>query len=134
MFQVVVRVNYGQSMSISGMAGAVALCGSGAEFWAVEGGNWKIAHGLIQHSNMSLTLSDEVRSIVATDAGGYELSTISGKSSFCDAVVLATPLDENHIDFWPPIFIPERHSQHTYTTFIRGIINPVSFQLFLFEI
>jgi prenylcysteine oxidase/farnesylcysteine lyase len=120
------RINYGQSTNISGMAGAVSLCGSGAEFWAVEGGNWKIAEGLIRNSNASLTLNDEVSSIVAADAGGYELGTVSGRSSFCDAVVLAAPLDENNIEFKPPILVPERHSQHTHATFVRGLINPVS--------
>lgn len=120
---VIMRINYGQNMSISGMAGAVSLCGSGGDFWAVEGGNWQMAAGLIWHSNASVFLNETVNSILAVDSG-YEMGMVSGKSRFCNAVILATSLDENQIDFSPPISIPERHMQHTYTTFVRGLINP----------
>ncbi|KAI8032342.1 Farnesylcysteine lyase [Camellia lanceoleosa] len=44
---VITRINYGQSVSISGFAGAVSLAGSGGGLWAVEGGNWQMAAGLI---------------------------------------------------------------------------------------
>lgn len=120
------RINYGQSKEISGMAGAVSLCGSGADFWAVEGGNWKMADGLIDHSNASLYLNESVSSITAVD-DGYNVGTASGAGKFCDAVILATSLDESQIEFSPPISIPKRQMQHTHTTFVRGIINPVSF-------
>lgn len=120
---VIMRINYGQSKSISGMAGAVSLCGSGADFWAVEGGNWQMAAGLIKHSNASLLLNERVSSITAVD-DGYEVGIASGDSRFCNAVILATSLDESQIEFSPPISIPKRHMQHTHTTFVRGIINP----------
>eukprot|EP00250_Pteridium_aquilinum_P014701 c22148_g1_i1 orf=247-1689(+) len=120
---VIMRINYGQSKSISGMAGAVSLCGSGADFWAVEGGNWQMAAGLIKHSNASLLLNEAVSSITAVD-GGYEVGITSGDIKLCDAVILATSLDESQIEFSPPISIPKRRMQHTHTTFVRGIINP----------
>lgn len=120
---VIMRVNYGQSKTISGMAGAVSLCGSGADFWAVEGGNWQMAAGLIKHSNTSLLLNKRVNSITAVD-DGYEVGIASGDSRFCNAVILATSLDENQMEFSPPISIPKRHMQHTHATFVQGIINP----------
>lgn len=121
---VIMRINYGQSKKISGMAGAVSLCGSGANFWAVEGGNWKLAAGLINQSNASLYLNESVSSITALD-DGYKVGTASGRDDkFCDAVLLATSLDESEIAFSPPISIPTRQMQHTHTTFVRGVINP----------
>ncbi|KAH7416458.1 hypothetical protein KP509_14G092300 [Ceratopteris richardii] len=120
---VIMRVNYGQSKSISGMAGAVSLCGSGGNFWAVEGGNWRMAAGLIQLANASLLLNSKVDSVMKVD-GGYEIGTESGDKRFCNAIILATSLDESQIDFRPPIQIPRRKMQHTHATFVRGIINP----------
>lgn len=120
---VIMRINYGQSMSISGMAGAVSLCGSGANLWAVKGGNWQMSAGLVKYSNASVFLNEKVNSILSVE-DGYEVGMASGLKRFCNAVVLAAPLDENHIDFNPPIMIPKRHMQHTFTTFVRGLINP----------
>lgn len=40
---VITRINYGQSVRMSGLAGAVSLAGSGGGLWAVEGGNWQMA-------------------------------------------------------------------------------------------
>jgi prenylcysteine oxidase/farnesylcysteine lyase len=37
----IVRINYGQNKSISGLAGAVALAGSGDDLWKVKEGNWR---------------------------------------------------------------------------------------------
>ena len=34
-----VRVNYGQGLTVGAFVGAVALCGSQGPLWAVEGGN-----------------------------------------------------------------------------------------------
>eukprot|EP00249_Psilotum_nudum_P002498 c15569_g1_i1 orf=273-1718(-) len=119
---VIMRINYGQNMSISGMAGAVSLCGSGENFWAVEGGNWQLAAGLIRHSNASVFVNETVVS-VSRNEGHYEVGLVSGSLRTCDAVILATSLDENHIKFSPPISIPDRRMQHTFTTFVRGLIN-----------
>lgn len=124
---VIMRINYGQSKNISGMAGAVSLCGSGGDFWAVDGGNWQMAAGLVQLSNASLLLNEEVTTIISVD-GGYEIGIASGGSArFCNAVIVATSLDESHIKFTPQVSIPQRHMQHTHATFVRGIINPEYF-------
>ncbi|XP_020234951.1 farnesylcysteine lyase [Cajanus cajan] len=125
---VITRVNYGQSVYMSGLAGAVSLAGSGAGLWSIEGGNWQMAAGLINQSVVALHLHEEIRSVA--DLGDYyELNSTKGKSYKCEVAVVATPLDELDIQFFPPISIPERKLQHTHTTFVRGLLNPAYFGL-----
>ncbi|KAK1413512.1 hypothetical protein QVD17_35286 [Tagetes erecta] len=125
---VITRINYGQSVKISGLAGAVSLAGSGGDLWSVEGGNWQMAAGLINRSDVTLHLQEEISSV--TNAGGfYELNSTNGNSYTCQITVVATPLDELDIQFTPEIYIPERKLQHTYTTFVRGLLNPAYFGL-----
>ncbi|KAI7753371.1 hypothetical protein M8C21_020023 [Ambrosia artemisiifolia] len=125
---VITRINYGQSVHISGLAGAVSLAGSGGSLWSVEGGNWQMASGLIKRSDVTLHLQEEISSI--TNVGDfYELNSTNGNSYTCQITVIATPLDELAIQFTPEIYIPERKLQHTYTTFVRGVLNPAYFGL-----
>ncbi|GLJ44512.1 hypothetical protein SUGI_0934390 [Cryptomeria japonica] len=123
---VIMRINYGQSVNISGLAGAVSLCGSGSGLWSVEGGNWQMAAGLLDRANVSLHLNEEIAS-VSFNGKNYEISSSKGQVHNCEVAVLATPLDEVNISFIPEFSIPERHLQHTYTTFVRGQLNPVYF-------
>lgn len=125
---VITRINYGQSVSISGLAGAVSLAGSDSGVWSVEGGNRQMAAGLISHSDVKLHLNEEVESVSFIDQK-YQLNTTKGKSYQCGITVVATPLDELKIQFLPGISIPERKLQHTYTTFVRGVLNPAYFGL-----
>lgn len=125
---VITRINYGQSISISGLAGAVSLAGSAQGLWSVEGGNRQMAVGLINQSDVKLHLNEEVESVSFIEQK-YQLNTTKGKSYSCEITVVATPLDELKIQFLPGISIPERKLQHTYTTFIRGLINPAYFAL-----
>lgn len=125
---VITRINYGQSVSISGFAGAVSLAGSDSCVWSVEGGNRQMATGLISNSDVKLHLNEEVESVSFIDQK-YQLNTTKGKSYQCGITVVATPLDEVKIQFLPGISIPERKLQHTYTTFVRGLLNPAYFGL-----
>ncbi|XP_023545088.1 farnesylcysteine lyase [Cucurbita pepo subsp. pepo] len=125
---VITRINYGQSVSISGLAGAVSLAGSGGGLWAVEGGNWQIAARLINHSDSTLHLQEEIESISYLGEY-YEVKSNKGNSYSCEITVVATPLDEQNIQFTPPIIIPKRELQHTHTTFVRGLLNPGYFGL-----
>ncbi|XP_010269070.1 PREDICTED: farnesylcysteine lyase-like [Nelumbo nucifera] len=125
---VITRINYGQSVSISGLAGAVSLAGSGGGLWSIEGGNWQIPAELINHSNATLHLQEEIK-FISYLGDYYELNSTKGNSYSCQVTVLATPLDELNIQFSPPVSIPERKFQHTYTTFIRGLLNPTYFGL-----
>ncbi|KAF4349804.1 hypothetical protein F8388_001082 [Cannabis sativa] len=125
---VITRINYGQSVAISGLAGAVSLAGSDEGLWSIEGGNWQMASGLINHSNVALHLHEEIESISFVERY-YELNSTKGKSYKCDIAVVATPLDEVKIQFTPQVSIPKRSLQHTYATFIRGLLNPEYFGL-----
>ncbi|KAJ0972076.1 hypothetical protein J5N97_020035 [Dioscorea zingiberensis] len=125
---VITRINYGQSTGISGLAGAVSLAGSDDGLWSVEGGNWQIAAGLINQSNIFLYLNEEITSISYTGAS-YSLKSKDGTNHNCEVAVIATPLDELNISFTPPVSIPSRRLQHTFTTFMRGLINPKYFGL-----
>lgn len=125
---VITRINYGQSVSMSGLAGAVSLAGSGGGLWSVEGGNWQMAAGLIKRSDVTLHLNEEIESIEYF-GDRYELNSTKGNSYDCEVTVVATPLDEVNIRFSPPISIPARKLQHTYTTFVRGLLNPAYFSL-----
>ena len=123
--QVITRINYGQSPRITGLAGAVSLAGSESGLWAVKGGNWQLAAGLLKTSNATLHLQEGIDSI--TDAGDYYvLRSNTGSEYNCTVTVVATPLDEVNITFSPPISIPPRKMQHTHATFVRGLLNPVS--------
>ncbi|XP_047181525.1 farnesylcysteine lyase [Vigna umbellata] len=125
---VITRINYGQSVSMSGLGGAVSLAGSGGGLWSVKGGNWQMAAGLINRSDVALHLHEEIKAVA--DLGDfYELNSTKGNSYKCEVAVVATPLDELDIQFIPPILIPERKMQHTYTTFVRGFLNPAYFGL-----
>ncbi|XP_065874798.1 farnesylcysteine lyase [Euphorbia lathyris] len=124
---VITRINYGQSVYISGLAGAVSLAGSGGGLWSVEGGNWQMASGLINISDVQLHLNEEIHSI-SYHGEYYELNSTKG-SYMCEVTVIATPLDELNIQFTPPISVPERHLQHTHATFVRGLLNPAYFGL-----
>ncbi|KDP29468.1 hypothetical protein JCGZ_19297 [Jatropha curcas] len=125
---VITRINYGQSVFISGLAGAVSLAGSGGGLWAIEGGNWQMAGGLINGSDVELHLHEEINSISYL-GGYYELNSTKGSSYMCKVAVIATPLDELNIQFTPPISIPERQLQHTHATFVRGLLSPAYFGL-----
>ncbi|XP_059656315.1 farnesylcysteine lyase [Cornus florida] len=123
---VITRINYGQSVAISGLAGAVSLAGSGGGLWSIEGGNWQMALGLINRSDVSLHLNEEIESISYL-GDYYELNSTKGNSYTCTVAVVATPLDELNIRFFPAISIPDRKLQHTHATFVRGLLNPVYF-------
>ncbi|XP_061356209.1 farnesylcysteine lyase [Gastrolobium bilobum] len=125
---VITRVNYGQSVHMSGLAGAVSLAGSGGGLWAIDGGNWQMVAGLINRSDVALHLHEEIKSI-AVLGDYYELNSTKGNSYTCEVAVVATPLDELNIQFLPPISVPERKLQHTHATFVRGLLNPVYFGL-----
>uniref|UniRef100_A0A0E0H0R5 Prenylcysteine lyase domain-containing protein n=1 Tax=Oryza nivara TaxID=4536 RepID=A0A0E0H0R5_ORYNI len=125
---VITRINYGQSVSISGLAGAVSLAGSESGLWAVKGGNWQLAAGLLEAANATLHLQEGIDSIEYA-GDHYILKSNKGLEYNCVATVVATPLDEVNITFSPPISIPARKTQHTHATFVRGILNPKFFGL-----
>ncbi|CAI5994119.1 unnamed protein product [Closterium sp. NIES-64] len=169
----ITRVQYGQNATISGLPGAVGLCGTGSELWKVRGGNWRLAEGAIRLANASLHLHSRVARIArGTEGagGGYVLhmvakegkqgkaaggerrgegggdgagdSVASGGASdgadaadgggdegvSCDAVIIATPMEQNGIAILPaPPVLPLRTYQHTHVTFVRATLNHTYF-------
>ncbi|KAJ6917095.1 farnesylcysteine lyase-like [Populus alba x Populus x berolinensis] len=105
-----------------------SLAGSGGGLWAVEGGNWQMAAGLINSSDVELHLHEEIDSISYLGEY-YELNSTKGNSYSCEVAVVATPLDESSIQFSPPVSVPMRQLQHTHATFVRGLVNHVYFGL-----
>ncbi|XP_010546320.1 PREDICTED: farnesylcysteine lyase isoform X2 [Tarenaya hassleriana] len=128
LISVITRINYGQNLLISGLAGAVSMAGSGGGLWAVEGGNWQMAAKLINHSDAMLHLNERIESISYLGKY-YELNSTKGGSYICNVTVVATPLDEVDIQFSPPTSIPKGELQHTHATFVRGLLNPGYFRL-----
>uniref|UniRef100_A0A3P9MHC4 Prenylcysteine oxidase 1 like n=1 Tax=Oryzias latipes TaxID=8090 RepID=A0A3P9MHC4_ORYLA len=94
----VMRVNYGQNVSIPAFVGAVSLAGAQNNLWAVEGGNKMVCSGLLKMANANL-LQAQVNSISPVHSGDaleYQLNftTATGTtgSELYNIVVLATPL------------------------------------------
>ncbi|KAJ3681478.1 hypothetical protein LUZ60_015967 [Juncus effusus] len=123
---VITRINYGQSTSMSGLAGAVALAGSNSELWAVKGGNFQLAEGLIKLTNSTVHLKEEIE-LISDQGDFYLLKSNKGSEYNCDVAVVAMPLDEVNITILPSVEIPSRSMQHTFTTFVRGLLNPKYF-------
>lgn len=84
-----------------------------------------MAAGLINQSDVTLHLNEEIKS-VSYLGDYYEINSTRGSSYTCNVTVVATPLDEVNIQFFPPISVPERKLQHTHATFVRGLLNPVN--------
>ena len=75
--------------------------------WSIEGWKWQMAAGLINISDVSLHLNEEIESI-SYHGEYYELNFKKGNIYSCEVTVVATPLDEVNIHFTPSISIPER--------------------------
>ncbi|CAI5493651.1 unnamed protein product [Closterium sp. Naga37s-1] len=166
----ITRVQYGQNATISGLPGAVGLCGTGSELWKVRGGNWQLAQGAIRLANASLHLHSRVARIAQhteSAGGGYVLHMQAkegkqGKAAGgerrgegggdgaggsgasdgadgadgaggdegvrCDAVIIATPMEQNGIAIHPaPAVLPLRTYQHTHVTFVRATLKHTYF-------
>ncbi|GBG71243.1 hypothetical protein CBR_g8546 [Chara braunii] len=125
----IVRINYGQSLTISGLAGAIGLCGSGADLWAVDGGNRQVPEGLLRKAGAIVHLGEGVEIVRRVEGGKYDVITRHGDSEQFDVVVIATPLDEGALQLEPPIALPARKLQHTHTTFVVGCVDHKFFNL-----
>lgn len=128
----ITRVNYGQDVAqMNGMSGAVALAGSGASLWAVEGGNVQVVEGLIERAGVQVYMNTSIEKVDMNNEAKqvYKISS-SQKDWTCDAVVLAVPHElanlqlsntlEREIDVG-------RVFHRTYSTFVRGFLNKKTF-------
>ncbi|XP_077353527.1 prenylcysteine oxidase 1 isoform X2 [Festucalex cinctus] len=102
------RQTYGQSVRISGLAGAVSLAGADSGLWAVDGGNKRVCSGLLYHSKSELirarvtNVSFKLRpSKTVATTGFYEVNYVGDTGaghSMYDIVVIATPLHPGKSD------------------------------------
>ncbi|XP_033995802.1 prenylcysteine oxidase-like isoform X2 [Trematomus bernacchii] len=130
----VMRVNYGQNVSIPAFVGAVSLAGAQNNLWAVEGGNKLVCSGLLKMANANL-LQAQVNSIsplYSGEAPQYQLSFTTAsetKSELYDIVVLATPLQASvrsgvqFQGFTPPFDELPGNYHSTVATIVHGYLN-----------
>ncbi|XP_023654471.1 prenylcysteine oxidase 1-like [Paramormyrops kingsleyae] len=130
----IMRVNYGQNISIPAFVGAVSLAGAQANLWAVEGGNKLVCSGLLKLAKANL-IQAQVTAISPHTAGesslyqvNYDTPTETGTELY-DIVVVATPLQDGvgpgifFEGFEPPL--PEiTGSYHvTVASIVHGYLN-----------
>lgn len=129
----VTRVNYGQDPAeMNGFSGAVALAGSGADLWAVEGGNVQVVEGLFASAGVQLLLNKSVQRILSKEWDGKKTLEVQadGDSWTCDLVALAAPYELTDITL--PKGLAEaldvdRKFHRTYAAFVRGFLNEDTF-------
>uniref|UniRef100_A0A3Q4B8N7 Prenylcysteine lyase domain-containing protein n=1 Tax=Mola mola TaxID=94237 RepID=A0A3Q4B8N7_MOLML len=118
----VMRVNYGQNVSIPAFVGAVSLAGAQNNLWAVEGGNKLVCSGLLKMANANL-LQAKVESISPVYSASEE------GSELYDIVILATPLQESvgsgvqFEGFNPPFDQVPGNYHSTVATIVHGYLN-----------
>ncbi|KAF1378411.1 hypothetical protein PFLUV_G00190270 [Perca fluviatilis] len=130
----IMRVNYGQNVSIPAFVGAVSLAGAQNNLWAVEGGNKLVCSGLLKMANANL-LQAQVNSISPVYSGEepqYQLSFTTAsetRSELYDIVVLATPLQASvrsgvqFHGFTPPFDELPGNYHSTVATIVHGYLN-----------
>nr|XP_046161665.1 prenylcysteine oxidase-like [Oncorhynchus gorbuscha] len=130
----VMRVNYGQNISIPAFVGAVSLAGAQANLWAVEGGNKLVCSGLLKLAKANV-IQAQVTTISPHAAGEstqYQLNyaTLTEKGSeFYDIVVVATPLQSSvgsgisFQGFEPQLPDIAGSYHHTVASIVHGYLN-----------
>uniref|UniRef100_A0A8C2WRH0 Prenylcysteine oxidase 1 like n=1 Tax=Cyclopterus lumpus TaxID=8103 RepID=A0A8C2WRH0_CYCLU len=129
----VMRVNYGQNVSIPAFVGAVSLAGAQNNLWAVEGGNKLVCSGLLKMANANL-LQAQVSSISPQLVTWGKLNLIYTTASetgseLYDIVVLATPLQASvrsgiRFQGFTPAFEELPGNYHsTVATIVHGYLN-----------
>uniref|UniRef100_A0A3B5LEU4 Prenylcysteine oxidase 1 like n=2 Tax=Xiphophorus couchianus TaxID=32473 RepID=A0A3B5LEU4_9TELE len=130
----VMRVNYGQNVSIPAFVGAVSLAGAQNNLWAVEGGNKQVCSGLLKMANANL-LKAQVTSISPLHSGEvlqYQLNFTAASgvgSELYDIIVLATPIQASvgsglqFQDFAPPFDELPGSYHGTVATIVHGYLN-----------
>ncbi|XP_051903028.1 prenylcysteine oxidase-like [Hippocampus zosterae] len=129
----VIRLNYGQNVSVPAFVGAVSLASAQSNLWAVEGGNKLLCEGLLKSANANL-LRARVTSVRTLRSGGalrYELGLAGEgperRTAAYDAVVVAAPLragaDISFPDWASPAVPGEGEWQSTVVTLVHGYLN-----------
>lgn len=129
----ITRVNYGQDPGeMNGFSGAVGLAGSGADLWAVDGGNVQIVEQLLKLSKAEVLLNTKIESVMSTKVDGKNMLKLESErdSWLCDTVVLAAPYETADVKFPEALaksLSVDREFQRTHATFVRGYLNSKTF-------
>ncbi|OAG02533.1 prenylcysteine oxidase-like protein 1 precursor [Paraphaeosphaeria sporulosa] len=102
------RVNYASNLgTIHGVEAMVCLATNGA--MSIAGGNWRIfEHMLSSSDSISTHLNNTITRISKQADGSYNLTTIAGRVSSFDEVILAAPLQFSNLAIDPaPEHTPE---------------------------
>uniref|UniRef100_A0AAY4BT89 Prenylcysteine lyase domain-containing protein n=1 Tax=Denticeps clupeoides TaxID=299321 RepID=A0AAY4BT89_9TELE len=116
----IMRVNYGQNISIPAFVGAVSLAGAQANLWAVEGGNKLVCSGLLKLAKANL-LHAQYQISYATETEQL--------SELYDIVVVATPLQPSvgsgisFQGFEPELPAITGAYHHTVASIVHGYLN-----------
>ncbi|CAK4077503.1 unnamed protein product [Aphanomyces euteiches] len=116
----ITRVNYGQNTTMTALAGAVGLAGSGDDLRTVVGGNFQVPKGLLHRARAEVHFNTTVKAV----RSGFTVDTSKGEFT-CTAVVIATPLELTDIAL--PVEVPKRPFQTTHTAFVEGVLNAAKF-------
>uniref|UniRef100_A0A3Q3WPM3 Prenylcysteine lyase domain-containing protein n=1 Tax=Mola mola TaxID=94237 RepID=A0A3Q3WPM3_MOLML len=130
----VMRVNYGQNVSIPAFVGAVSLAGAQNNLWAVEGGNKLVCSGLLKMANANLLQAkvESISPVYSAEVPQYQLSYTTASeegSELYDIVILATPLQESvgsgvqFEGFNPPFDQVPGNYHSTVATIVHGYLN-----------
>lgn len=130
----VMRVNYGQNISLPAFVGAVSLAGAQTNLWSVEGGNKLVCSGLLKLANANL-IKAQVTNVSPVNSGetiqhqlSFSMATGTG-SELYDIVVLATPLQASvgsgiaFQGFSPPMEPLPGNYHRTIATIVHGYLN-----------
>lgn len=106
LIQASTRVNYGQNLGlIHGVETMVCMSTDGA--MSVQGGNWRIFHGMVNSSKVDLKLQTAVTALSrADDAQEWTVTYNSDgmiRKEIYDAVILAGPLQYAHLAIKPAL-------------------------------
>ncbi|XP_048369091.1 prenylcysteine oxidase 1 isoform X2 [Sphaerodactylus townsendi] len=136
----VMRVNYGQGITINGFVGAVSLAGADSGLWSVEGGNKLVCTGLLYASKAQLisgaviSIEEKTREKGRSGGGAVKLYEVTYNSTSglqrdaYDIVLIAAPLVRKNanitfLNFSPPISEFSNPYHQTVVTFVHGHIN-----------
>jgi len=135
----VMRVNYGQDVTLNGFAGSVSLAGAQGGLWSVEGGNWKVCEGLLSKSKATVYKNTKITEVVKTtqSSTGHPVYSLKGDGQIpdkhYDVVIVAAPFEILDYFFdckdcreWP---VPKELGNfwRTVATFVHGQVNMTHF-------
>lgn len=126
----IVRVNYNEEWyNMNGLAGSVALAGSGDSLWHVGEGNEELIHRVLKSSGAEVQLNAKVSSVVL-NSPGYSVQVEEEEPVICDGVVLAAPFETSDIglpESIASVLDVGRKFSRLHVTFVRGTLNSETF-------